>query len=92
MSSRIAQFLLEDGDFHHIALTVTQTVANIYFHGVNIASRYSQDSFNCCIILQFRTLSGAVVDAGDSEFVVGGGGFVGAMQDARFYSSALSTE
>jgi len=92
VSSRIAQSLFGDGDFHHIAVTVTQTVANIYFDGVNVASRYCQDLFNCSTIFYFRTLSGAVVDAGDSEFVVGGGGFVGAMQDARFYSSALGTE
>jgi len=83
---------LEDGDFHHIAVTITQTVVTIYFHGANIASRYGQDLFNCSISIYFRTLRGAVVDAGDSEFVVGGGAFVGSMQDVRFYSLALSTE
>lgn len=38
-SSGIAESLLEDGNFHHIAVTVTQAMATIYFHGTNVAIR-----------------------------------------------------
>lgn len=96
-SSDIAQSDLEDGSFHHIVVTVSGGQVNFYLDGNNTATRFDTKYKHCScklflLVYSYRTLNGSILDMSDSEFVIGGGSFVGAMQDVRFYSSALSTK
>ena len=47
---------------------------------------------NYCINYISRTMNSPILDMPNSEFVIGGGSFVGAMQDVRYYSTVLSTK
>ena len=95
-SSDIVQSYLEDGNFHHIMVTVSGAQVDFYLDGNNTGARYyiviNANTLYTLFLLMYisRTLNGSILDMSDSEFVIGGDSFVGAMQDVRFYSSVLS--
>ena len=65
-------------------MVATEYQGSIYILLIHIAI----NSYLCIS----RTLTGPILDMPNSEFVIGGGSFVGTMQDIRYYSTVLNTK